>query len=87
MQERANPLCKAAGHALQPTKATKRFFACRQCSNHVSVLTAPRPAEACPKCGAHGWEKAGLLPKARDGQRRDTQLKVTEREIRSLRYA
>ena len=49
------------GHRLQQlTDITKRFFECKKCHHHTSVLNERFMTTPCPKCKSSSWKVAGM---------------------------
>jgi hypothetical protein len=51
--------CKEQSHQIVSQKVTKRWFACRGCTNHISVVNKRLPDGPCAKCHKHAWEPSG----------------------------
>ena len=61
LHERCLDKCRDQNHRIQNLQdITKRFFECRNCRHHTSVLNERFMPTPCPKCKSNSWKAAGM---------------------------
>ena len=57
---KARDECVQQCHIMKKIPTKQRWFECRKCRNHITLLNQRLPEAACEKCHDTSWQKAGM---------------------------